>query len=247
MAVDTQVVELAERMQPHWTNHADTHFGKQLWRNKDAKRLVGAYVAHNLILPGTEVFIADGTSGFWVMIGILELDIDVHVLTNNAAISAERLSWHGRKARVSVPQGEVNCDKAAIFGPHAIDFSTYASRNAQLSVMPVTFLTFRKGPHAGDPDARRIKNAVIQNALHLAIIADSSKLGSPPTDYRQRTGPVFVGAEQEFWFNTRRNPNVTIVCDWPVNRTEDFIAEINDFQQDELCAFHALKLPFQND
>ncbi|MSR59571.1 MAG: hypothetical protein EXS05_18330 [Planctomycetaceae bacterium] len=235
------VIDLSGRLKPRGTYPQTTKFGIRFWSNEQAKRLVASYVAKKLVRRGTEVFLGDGSSALWVMVAILELDLDVTVVTNNLAIASERLFWEDRSVRVSIAQGAVNREYAGIYGTDAANYCEDASAEAQMAIVPITFLTYEKGPCAGDANAKRIKKRVIQNATELILICDASKIGNEEYDLENMTAPVFGGTLQRFWENVRDNVDARhLVCDGPSTADHDFLSEIKKFQDNGRWTVHLL-------
>jgi DeoR/GlpR family transcriptional regulator of sugar metabolism len=210
---DMDVDELAQRLHPLASYPADSVFGKRVRAQEQSKRKVGAYVALNLIKSGDEVFIADGSSGLWVMLALLELDLPIEVRTNNAAVGIERVLRHSSQVKVIAAQGEYNSEYGGIFGKEAQEFCEESARNAQVSIMPVTGLTFKDGPCAGHSNARRIKQAVIENASELVLITDVYKMGHGYNPTR----PVFHGSKSSVWSKVRDSEFFHVVSDYPVH------------------------------
>src|SRR5262249_10607799 len=114
--------ELAQALQPKVRYPDGTPFGERVWVHYEEKRRIAAHIAWHLIQDGQEVFIADGSSGLWVMIALLELGRDVKVRTNNLAAAFEAMFWPNSPSRVVIAPGVCNRHYAGIFGDEAVDF-----------------------------------------------------------------------------------------------------------------------------
>lgn len=211
--MEMDVEELARRLGPRMQYPANSKFGERVWTGQQAKRHVASYIALKLLQGCQEVFIADGSTGLWLMLAILELDLKLLVLTNNAAVGMERVLRHGSQVGVIAAEGEYNSDYAGIFGVKAEQFCEEAAKNAQYAIMPVTGLTFDHGPCAGNSDARRIKQAVIPTARELVLISDVYKMGGG----RNQTSLVFSGRDNRIWCEALHGGYMHVISDRPAN------------------------------
>src|SRR5262245_29082796 len=206
------VDQLAQQLKPLGQYPKETRFGRHVWENANGNRQMAAYIALHLLTRGQEVFIADGSSGLWLMLAVLELDLAIMVKTNNAAVGIEKVLRHRSKATVFGAQGRYDPEYAGLFGRSAVRFCRRASAHAHLTVVPVTGLSFDEGPCAASPDARRVKRAAMMHARRplshkVVLMAGADKLG-----LLHPTPAVFSRAE---WHGLRDSGNLLVVCDRP--------------------------------
>jgi hypothetical protein len=224
MSLD-EIEKLALSLKPCGSYPKSTKFGGRVHENEAAKRMLASFVVLEYLQPGMDIFIADGSSAFWVALAIFERELDVRVYTNNAAIGMESIMWKGPRrnpepkpccATVYGAEGEYDGNYAGVFGPSACSFARRMARATQLSLLPITGLNHMKGPSAGKAEARKIKQAVLEHGKHVVLIADSTKIAR--ADDREKTW-VYPGMARSEWEAILKTGKLAVVCDLPGDLT----------------------------
>jgi DeoR/GlpR family transcriptional regulator of sugar metabolism len=178
-AKEHRVLNLAERLHLLGAYPRDTTFGERVWESEWTKRYLASYTTMTRVSDGQRIFIADGSTGLWLMAAVLYAGLDVEVLTNNAAVGMEAiLSPRGRAITTGAP-GVYDRQYAGLFGRDTETFLRERLAECHTAILPVTGLTLAAGPAAGTK-AAGVKQAVLESCKRTILILSHDKLGLAP-------------------------------------------------------------------
>lgn len=187
------VRELA--MYPRVPYPPDTFFGKSLREYVKHKQAVGLRIAgdRTLIPDGADLFLADGSHNYYLLLALIREKRPVSIATNNMGVAGEYTIRRGEITRLDVPsKGTADTEYGGLFDLDEDKLKrAFAGR---LVFISAPALDPAKGPCAPQP-AALVRRMAIQHAPQLVVLCDYDNLCKPAEEH----APVLQGAEQQDW------------------------------------------------
>jgi len=193
-------------LEPIATYSLTTKIGRELFKRRSEKKLVGRHVAGTFIGSGDIVCIPEGSSATYVGLGIGLLWQRVQMVTSNEPLLREyreNPEFAPKFKEMIAIGGHVDdSDHGGAFGNKCEeDFEQAIKRlpGATTVIMPVTGLLPDSGPYGGDDSTRKLKLRLIEvslgaNVRSLIFVTDYTK--HLPSKRREYGQPVFNRAER---------------------------------------------------
>ena len=200
-----------------------TTFQTRINQNGPEKERVADHLVSTFLGEGQSAFISDGSSTFFVALSLYAWPVkEFRIYTNSLPIAHEFPLWTGiaqeRGFRVLLAGGEVNPSLMMIGGDTTCGEVTNRMANrAQWCILSTHFFFGDRGPAGREPDSLAIKQAALQSAQRVILIADHSKFS---VSYKQSTSLVYTDREE--WKDLlKRNSTYVLTTLPPGKSTQD--------------------------
>lgn len=175
----------------------NTIFGRSLTEYLKDKRAVALYITSNhvLIKENDNLFISDGSHGYYLFLAIVMQGQKVEIVTNNLGVAGEYTLRSGKVSKMKFPSnGTVDADYGGLFAlQHDYLLNELSNANTFVSVKALDPI---EGP-CMDHTRAVIRSAAIESGSKVTILADYHTMSHVPEFH----APIFVGQKIQTWRN----------------------------------------------